>query len=41
MAGDGTTLVEVARLDRSSGGDPETGRAELDDIVAALRKDQA
>lgn len=34
---DGTTLVEVARLDRSSGGDPETGRAELDEVVAALR----
>ncbi len=35
---DGSTLVEVARLDRSSGGDPETGRAELDGIVAALRE---
>ena len=35
---DGSTLVEVARLDRSSGGDPETGRAELDQIVAALRE---
>jgi len=34
---DGSTLVEVARLDRSSGGDPETGRAELDAIVAALK----
>ena len=34
---DGTTLVEVARLDRSSGGDPETGRDELAEIVAALR----
>ena len=28
---DGTTLVEVARLDRSSGGDPEDGAAELAD----------
>ena len=37
--GDGTTLVEVARLDRSSGGDPETGRDELADIVAALQND--
>ena len=37
---DGSTLVEVARLDRSSGGDPETGRDELADIVAALKKDQ-
>ena len=35
---DGTTLVEVARLDRSSGGDPETGREELDGIVAELRR---
>ncbi|WP_307813636.1 cytochrome c biogenesis protein ResB [Nocardioides baculatus] len=35
---DGTTLVEVARLDRSSGGDPETGRDELTGIVAALKK---
>ncbi len=35
---DGTTLVEVARLDRSSGGDPETGRDELAGIVAALRQ---
>ncbi len=35
---DGSTLVEVARLDRSSGGDPETGRGELADIVAALKK---
>jgi cytochrome c biogenesis protein len=35
---DGTTLVEVARLDRSSGGDPEDGTAELDDIVAALQE---
>jgi cytochrome c biogenesis protein len=34
---DGTTLVEVARLDRSSGGDPETGRDELAGIVASLR----
>ena len=33
------TLVEVARLDRSSGGDPETGRDELAEIVAALKKD--
>lgn len=33
---DGTTLVEVARLDRSSGGDPEEGAAELAEIVAAL-----
>jgi cytochrome c biogenesis protein len=38
--GDGSTLVEVARLDRSSGGDPETGRDELADIVAALKQDQ-
>ena len=37
---DGTTLVEVARLDRSSGGDPETGRTELAGIVAALRQDR-
>ena len=37
---DGSTWVEVARLDRSSGGDPETGRAELDAIVAALREDK-
>ena len=34
---DGTTLVELARLDRSSGGDPEDGAAELADIVAALQ----
>lgn len=34
---DGTTLVEVARLDRSSGGDPEDGAAELDGVVAALQ----
>ena len=34
--GDGTTLVEVARLDRSSGGEPEDGLAELAEIVAAL-----
>lgn len=34
---DGTTLVEVARLDRSSGGDPEDGAAELDGVVAALK----
>ena len=33
---DGTTLVEVARLDRSSGGDPEDGAAELAEIVEAL-----
>jgi len=38
--GDGTTLVEVARLDRSSGGDPETGRDELARIVAALKQDE-
>jgi cytochrome c biogenesis protein len=37
---DGTTLVEVARLDRSSGGDPEAGRDELAEIVAALREDR-
>ena len=35
---DGTTLVEVARLDRSSGSDPETGRAELAGIVASLQR---
>jgi cytochrome c biogenesis protein len=35
---DGTTLVELARLDRSSGGDPEAGRDELADIVAALQQ---
>ena len=34
---DGTTLVEVARLDRSSGGDPEDGAAELAAIVAELQ----
>lgn len=34
---DGTTVVEVARLDRSSGGDPEDGAAELADVVAALQ----
>lgn len=34
---DGTTLVEVARLDRSSAGDPEDGAAELDEVVAALQ----
>jgi len=34
---DGTTLVEVARLDRSSGGDPEDGAAELAEVVAALQ----
>ena len=38
---DGTTLVEVARLDRSSGGDPEDGLAELNEIVAALEKEKA
>ena len=37
---DGTTLVEVARLDRSSGGDPEDGAAELAEIVAACRRDR-
>ena len=37
---DGTTLVELARLDRSSGGDPETGRDELAEIVEALREDR-
>ncbi|HSU01839.1 MAG TPA: cytochrome c biogenesis protein ResB [Nocardioides sp.] len=37
---DGSTLVEVARLDRSSGGDPETGRDELADVVAALQQDR-
>ncbi|MBS2939648.1 cytochrome c biogenesis protein ResB [Nocardioides sp. J2M5] len=35
---DGSTLVEVARLDRSSGGDPENGRDELAAIVAALQQ---
>jgi cytochrome c biogenesis protein len=35
---DGSTLVEVARLDRSSGGDPETGRDELAEVVAALQQ---
>jgi cytochrome c biogenesis protein len=34
---DGTTRVEVARLDRSSGGDPEDGAAELAEIVASLQ----
>ncbi|GAA5133706.1 cytochrome c biogenesis protein ResB [Alloalcanivorax gelatiniphagus] len=34
---DGTTLVEVARLDRSSGGDPDDGAEELAEIVAALQ----
>jgi cytochrome c biogenesis protein len=34
---DGTTLVELARVDRSSGGDPEDGAAELADIVAQLQ----
>lgn len=38
---DGTTLVEVARLDRSSGGDPEDGAAELGDVVAALQENAA
>lgn len=38
---DGSTLVEVARLDRSSGGDPEAGRDELADIVASLREDKS
>ena len=37
---DGSTLVEVARLDRSSGGDPENGRDELAAIIAALRQDR-
>ncbi|WP_242494631.1 cytochrome c biogenesis protein ResB [Nocardioides zhouii] len=37
---DGTTLVEVARLDRSSGSDPESGRAELAGIVAGLQINQ-
>ncbi|HYJ26388.1 MAG TPA: cytochrome c biogenesis protein ResB [Nocardioides sp.] len=34
---DGTTLVELGRLDRSSGGDPEDGEAELAAIVAELQ----
>ncbi|RYC02233.1 cytochrome c biogenesis protein ResB [Nocardioides ganghwensis] len=34
---DGTTLVEVARLDRSSAGDPEDGAAEIAEVVAALQ----
>ena len=34
---DGTTLVEIARLDRSSGGDPEDGAAELAAVAAALQ----
>lgn len=34
---DGTTLVELARLDRSSGGDPEDGAAELAAVVAQLQ----
>ena len=38
---DGSTLVEVARLDRSSSGDPEVGMAELASIVAALKKEKA
>jgi cytochrome c biogenesis protein len=33
---DGTTLVEAAGLDRSNGGDPEQGAAELADIMEAL-----
>lgn len=33
---DGSTLVEVASLDRSSGGDPERGAAELAAIVESL-----
>ncbi|MCD6639699.1 MAG: cytochrome c biogenesis protein ResB [Nocardioides sp.] len=33
---DGSTLVEVARLDRSSGADPEAGARELAEIVDAL-----
>ncbi|WP_307861911.1 cytochrome c biogenesis protein ResB [Nocardioides sp. SYSU D00065] len=37
---DGTTLVELARLDRSSAGDPEDGAAELADIVAALEAEK-
>ncbi|UFN43542.1 cytochrome c biogenesis protein ResB [Nocardioides okcheonensis] len=37
---DGSTLVEVARLDRSSAGDPENGRDELAAIIAALRQDR-
>ena len=32
---DGTTLVELGRLDRSSGGDPEDGEAELAGEVVA------
>jgi cytochrome c biogenesis protein len=38
---DGTTVVEVARLDRSSGGDPEDGATELADVVAALQGETA
>lgn len=34
---DGTTLVELGRLDRSSGGDPEDGAAELAEVAAALQ----
>jgi cytochrome c biogenesis protein len=34
---DGTTLFELGRLDRSSGGDPEDGEAELAAIVAELQ----
>ena len=33
---DGQTLVEVARLDRSAGPDPELGESELAKILAAL-----
>lgn len=33
---DGTTLVEVGRLDRSTGGDPDAGERELAEIVEAL-----
>lgn len=33
---DGRTLVEVGRLDRSSGSDPDAGAAELAEIVEAL-----
>lgn len=40
-AEDGTTLVELARLDRSSGGDPESGAAELAGIVAELKEEKA
>jgi cytochrome c biogenesis protein len=37
---DGTTVVEVARLDRSSRWDPEDGADELADVVAALQGEQ-